>query len=142
MIDVGLVLARLLHYAAAATFAGVSFFPLYAYEGIEPLTVARWRRRLLLAAAIAALLSGLFWFVFSAANMSGTLADLTDPDLVWAVLRDIAFGGVWTVRMLLVVITVGVIVMRLLSTASGSQDVTMVVLTAALLVSLAGTGHS
>lgn len=142
MIDVGLVLARLLHYAAVATLAGVSFFPLYAYEDIEPQTVVRWRRRLLLAAAVVALLSGLSWFVFSAANMSGTLADLADPEVVWAVLRDTAFGGIWTVRMLLAVTVVGVTVMRLFSTASGRQDLTTVVLTAALLASLAGTGHS
>ncbi len=31
MIDLGLVVARLLHYTAGTTLAGVSFFPLYAY---------------------------------------------------------------------------------------------------------------
>jgi putative copper resistance protein D len=142
MIDVGLILARLLHYTAITLFAGVSFFPLYAYGGNEPRPLARWRRRLLLAAAIVALLNGLFWFVFSTANMSGTLADLTDPEVVWAVMRDTAFGGVWTARMVLAVVIVGVPAMRLFSTATDSKDLTTWVLSAALLASLAGIGHS
>lgn len=141
MIDIGLIVARLLHYAAVATLAGVSLFPLYAYEGTEPQTVARWRQRLLLAAAVVALLSGLIWFAFAAANMSGTLADLADPEVVWAVVHDTTFGGVWTARMLLAAIIVGVAAMRL-STATGSRDLTTPVLTAAMLASLAGTGHS
>ena len=36
MIDIGLVLSRLLHYAAVTTLAGASFFPLYAYAAAEP----------------------------------------------------------------------------------------------------------
>jgi putative copper resistance protein D len=142
MIDVGLILARLLHYAAVTTLAGVSFFPLYAYQDIEPQTLACWRHRLLLAAAVVALLSGLFWFVFTAANMSGALTDLTDPEVVWAVVRDTGFGGVWTARMLLAVIIVGVTAMGLFPAASGNQDLIMSVLAAALLASLAGAGHS
>jgi len=76
MIDLGLVVARLLHYAAVTTLAGVSFFPLYAYADAEPIALLRWRQGVLLAAAIAALLSGVLWFVFSVANMSGSLATL------------------------------------------------------------------
>ena len=142
MIDFGLILARLLHYAATTTLAGVSFFPLYAYAGTEPMMLCRWRQRVLLTAAVLALLSGLFWFAFSAANMSGTVADLIDPQVVWAVVRDTAFGGVWIARMLLAIIVVGVTAMPLFSRTIGNQDLIMSVLTAALLASLAGTGHS
>ena len=142
MIDVGLILARLLHYAAVTTLAGVSFFPFYAYQGMEPQALACWRRRLLLSAAVVALLSGLFWFVFAAANMSGALADLIDPEVVWAVMRDTGFGGVWMARMLLAVIIVGVTAMGLFRTRTVNQDLIMSVLAAALLASLAGAGHS
>lgn len=38
MIDLGLVIARFLHYVATTTLAGVSLFPLYAYAG----GVDRW----------------------------------------------------------------------------------------------------
>src|SRR5260370_18740385 len=76
MIELGLVVARLLHYAAVTTLAGVSFFPLYAYAVAEPIVLHRWRQGVLLAAAIAALLSGVLWFGFSVPNMSGTLGDV------------------------------------------------------------------
>ena len=58
MIDLGLVVARLMHYAAVTTLAGVSFFPLYAYADAEPIVLLRWRQGVLLATAIAVLLSG------------------------------------------------------------------------------------
>jgi putative copper resistance protein D len=142
MVEVGLILARLLHYAATTTLAGLSLFPLYAYAGAEPEDLGRWRRRLLLWTAVAALLSGLLWFVFSAANMSGSLGDLTDPEVVWTVARNTGFGIIWSVRMLLVVIIVGVTAVSLFSTATIRHDLIMSFLTAALLASLAGTGHT
>ena len=125
MIDIGLILARLLHYAATITLAGLSFFPLYAYSDSEPESLNRWRRRLLLSAAGVALLSGIFWFVFSAANMSGSHADLADPEVAWSVARVTAFGAVWTARMVLAVIIVGVAAMRLFSTATFFATATM-----------------
>jgi putative copper resistance protein D len=142
MIDIGLVLSRLLHYAAVTTLAGASFFPLYAYAAAEPKELFRWRQAVLLSAAVAALLSGLLWFVFSVANMSGSLTDLADLEVVWAGARDTGFGVVWTARMLLAVIIVGVMATRFCSTATTSHDLITAFLVAVLLASLAGTGHS
>ena len=88
MIDIGLILSRLLQYAAVTTLCGASFFPLYGYADAEPMMLLRWRQGVLLVAAVVALLSGLLWFVFSVANMSGTLADVTDPEVIWTVVRD------------------------------------------------------
>ena len=107
MIDLGLVVARLLHYAAVTTLAGVSFFPLYAYADAEPIVLHRWRQGVLLAAAITALLSGILWFVFSVASMSGTLADVGEREVLWTVVHDTRFGSVWTGRLVLAIITVG-----------------------------------
>src|SRR4030088_1368875 len=104
MIDLGLVVARLLHFAAVTTLAGVSVFPLYAHADAEPIVLRRWRQGVLLAAAIAALLSGVLWFVFSVANMSGTLTDFGDHEVLWTVLNETTFGRVWMARMLLAVI--------------------------------------
>jgi putative copper resistance protein D len=59
MIDLGLVVARLLHYAAVTTLAGVSFFPLYACAAAEPKQLFRRRKAGLLSAAIGALIGGL-----------------------------------------------------------------------------------
>ncbi|CEG10172.1 Copper resistance protein D [Afipia felis] len=143
MIEVGLIIARLLHYLATTALAGLSFFPLYAYAGAEPEALARWRARVLLWTAIAALLSGLCWFAFTVANMSGDISDLADTETVWTVAHDTGFGHVWTLRMLLAGFTVGVAAWGLRSkVAAHYENWMMPFLAAALLASLAGTGHA
>jgi putative copper resistance protein D len=142
MIDLGLVVARLLHYAAVTALAGLSFFPLYAYAGAEPIRLLRWRQGVLLVAAIASLLSGVLWFVFSVANMSGTLADVADREVLWTVLNETTFGRVWTARLVLSIIMVGLFWKRVVSKFGPRRDLTTPVLAAVLLISLAGVGHS
>ena len=142
MIDVGLIVARLLHYVAVTTLAGVSFFPIYAYGGGEPQPLWRWRQGVLLAAAVLVCVSGLLWFVFAVANMSGTLADVTDPEVLAAVLNDTVFGKVWAGRMILAAIALGLIWLELDSSPKPRSGLFMAVLGAALLISLAGAGHS
>jgi putative copper resistance protein D len=141
MIDVGLVVARLLHYAAVTTLAGVSFFPLYAYAAAEPAGLFRWRQAVLLAAAAAALISGLLWFVFSVANMSGTMAGIADQEMLWTVVNETTFGSVWMARMVLAVILT-VIAAHPFRKATAGRDLITACLAAVLLASLAGTGHA
>ncbi|EFI52910.1 copper homeostasis membrane protein CopD [Afipia sp. 1NLS2] len=140
MIEVGLIIARFLHYLATTALAGLSLFPLYAYAGAEPDVLGRWRQGWLLWTAVAALFSGLGWFAFAAANMSGSMADLVDAETVWAILHDTGFGAVWTSRMLLAALTVGVAAWGL--RAAHRQNWMMPLLAAILLASLAGTGHT
>jgi putative copper resistance protein D len=142
MIDLGLVVARFLHYAASTTLAGAAFFPLYAYAGTEPETLVRWRKKLLLWSAILALIGGLAWFAFAVANMSGALQDLADPDVVVSVVRDTGFGVVWTFRMVLAAALVILTALQVSSRAAVGQDLLMSMLSACLLASLAGAGHS
>jgi putative copper resistance protein D len=141
MIDLGLVVARFLHYVASTTLAGAAFFPLYAHAGDEPGTLVRWRSGLMLWSAVLALVSGLAWFVFSVANMSGALSDVADPEILASVLRDTGFGIVWTARMILAVVVVAAALLRSASSTTG-QDLLMSFLAAALLASLAGAGHA
>lgn len=140
MIDLGLVVARFLHYVASTTLAGAAFFPLYAYAGAEPETLGRWRSKVLLWSAVLAVISGLGWFVFAVANMSGAVADVADPEVLASVLRDTGFGVVWTARMILAVATVAAAL--LWSRSKEGQDLLMSLLAAGLLASLAGAGHS
>jgi putative copper resistance protein D len=142
MIDLGLVVARLLHYVAVTTLAGASFFPLYSYATSEPKELSGRRQAVLLCAATGALLSGLLWFVCSVANMSGTWAGVADQETLWTVLNETAFGSVWMVRMLLAVIIVGVTAEHRLWTAVAGRDLITASLAAILLASLAGTGHA
>jgi putative copper resistance protein D len=141
MLDLGLVVARLLHYVAVTTLAGVSFFPLYAYEVAEPKELSHRRQAVLLSAAVGALFSGLLWFVFSVANMSGTLAGIADQDVLWTVLNETTFGSVWMARMLLAVVILGVTAVPRFWIAIAGRDVVTAFLAAVLLASLAGTGH-
>jgi putative copper resistance protein D len=142
VIDVGLILARFLHFAATTSLAGLSLFPLYAYTVPEPIGLNRWRRRMVLATAVAALLGGLLWFVFAAANMSGSIGDLADPAVIWSVVRETGFGAVWTARMALAVIIIAIATISLWSGAAARSDLVTPLLSAVLLASLAGTGHS
>jgi copper resistance protein D len=142
MIDLGLVVARLLHYATVTTLAGVAFFPLYAYALTEPKELSRRRQAVLLSAAVGALLSGLLWFVFSVANMSGMLADIADHEILWTVLNETTFGGVWMARMFLAVLILGVTAVRPFWMGIAGRDLVTAFLAAGLLASLAGTGHS
>ncbi|OJY42662.1 MAG: copper resistance protein CopD [Rhizobiales bacterium 64-17] len=143
MIEVGLIIARFLHYLATTALAGLSLFPLYAYAGAEPEALGHWRTRLFLWTASAALLSGLCWFAFAVANMSGSMRDLVDMETMWAVVHDTGFGHVWTLRMLLAVLTVGMTAWGLRSkVAAHHQKWMMPLLAAVLLASLAGTGHA
>jgi putative copper resistance protein D len=142
MIDLGLVVARLLHYVAVTTLAGASLFPLYSYATSEPKELSGRRQAVLLCAATGALLSGLLWFVCSVANMSGTWAGVADQETLWTVLNETAFGSVWMVRMLLVVVIVGVTAAHRLWTAVAGRDLITASLAAVLLASLARTGHA
>ena len=141
MIELGLILARFVHYAATTVLAGASFFPLYAYGGAEPETLAQRRKKLLVSAAVLALLSGLAWSAFAVANMSGAMADLADSEIVLSVLRDTGFGTVWTLRMLIAVAVVVAAMLQVSSKANVGRDVILFLLAAGLLASLAGVGH-
>src|SRR5258708_5751146 len=137
MIELGLIIARLLHYAAVTTLAGVSFFPLYAYAATEPKELSRRRQAVLFSAAVGALMSSLLWFVCSVANMSGTWAGVADHEVLWTVLNETTFGSVWMARMLLTVIILGVTAVR---PAIVGRDLVTACLAAVVLASLAGAG--
>lgn len=142
MIDLGLVVFRFLHYGAVTTLAGVSFFALYAYAGFEPAALARWRGKVLFWSALLALVSGIGWFAFTVANMSGGLADIADPEVLASVVHDTGFGVVWTVRMILAALLVAVTIASSRMQASKGRDLLISILAAGLLASLAGVGHS
>lgn len=143
MVEIGLIVARFLHYTATTILAGLSFFPLYAYVDREPDALSHWRRKWFMGTAVAALVSGLCWFAFATANMSGDISDLADAETLEAVARDTSFGILWTLRMLLAVLIIGVAAWCLRSRGAARYwNPMMVLLTGLLLMSLAGTGHT
>jgi copper resistance protein D len=145
IIEAGLVVARFLHYAAVTVLAGTSFFPLYAYPlggSSQPIALNRRLRTVLFIAAIAAFLSGILWFVFTVADMSGAMDGILRWEILSTVLGDTRFGRVWMARFVLAIAVIAVIWSRFDSGSNPRRDVIAPVLTAALLISLAGVGHS
>jgi putative copper resistance protein D len=140
MIEIGLLVARFLHYAAATSLVGLALFPFYACTGGEPSILRRWRGKWILVAAVAALVSGLCWFAFVVANMGGSIDDLADAETLHAVVYDTSFGNVWSLRMLVALVIVGMAAWDVCF-GSASYWVTLV-FAAVLVVSLAGTGHT
>jgi putative copper resistance protein D len=144
MLEGGIVLSRFLHYAAVLTLFGISLFPLYTYPGRASGPPARVNPRLRLAvlsAAFAALLSGFFWFTCVVANMAGTLSGVLDWDTLWSVLSETSFGKVSIARFLLATIIFGRAAIRVTLPPQYPDRLT-VAISAALLASLAGVGHT
>jgi putative copper resistance protein D len=144
MLEAGLVLSRFLHYAAVLTLFGAALFPLYAYPTRADGSSARvlpWLRGVLLAAALLALISGILWFLFTAANMAGDLSGAADRDTLALVVTETGFGGIWLARLVLATVILAVLVVR---TSIGQRDPDrfVAVLCAVLAASLAGVGHT
>ena len=134
-----LVASRWLHYACLTTLFGVAAFPLYALGGgAEPVAWTRRWRRLGGLCLWGALLSGLGWFLFAAATMSGEAAAMLDPAALKSVLVDTPFGGLWAARLALVLAMLAVLT-RPSGRAAGPLAA---ILSGLLLASLAFTGHA
>lgn len=103
-----LIGARLLHYAAVLLLFGGSLFPFYALAGRAPLPEAagRFQRRVFVAAAFMALLSGLLWLAFTSATMADSMAGATDWASIKSIVSDMLFGRIWVARMVLMVVVI------------------------------------
>lgn len=144
MIEAGIFVARFLHYAAAMASFGVSLFSIYAYPGRterEPVSLSLWLRPVQFALAILALVSAILWLAFVAANMTGSLGGAVDPEALRSVLSDTLFGQVWAARLMLAVVLAGLTAFWFFF-LKGHLTWLSLVLTGALLATLAGTGHT
>jgi putative copper resistance protein D len=143
MLEAGLVLSRILHFGAVLALFGGALFPLYTYPSHvdPPAWLGRWLQVTLFSAASAALLSGVLWFLFTAANMAGDLSGATDRDALWSVATATSFGEIWVARLALAIIILGMLAVRPLIRLRHS-DWPLAILSAALLASLAGVGHT
>jgi copper resistance protein D len=143
MLEAGLILSRFLHYTAVLVLFGASLFPFYAFPDRVDQKSARsdnWLHRVMLGAALVALLSSLPWLAFTTANVVGTPSAAADWVSLRSVVRDTAFGYVWLGRLVLVSWAVGLIGLRAYSTLHGR--VVLALLSASLLAGLAGIGHT
>ncbi len=101
MIAAGLIASRFLHYLALSVLFGGAVFPLYGFvhwrPGKQP--VPPWLLGLMRASALLALLSGIAWFAFTTAGMSGSMEGVADPSVLSIVILNTDFGRVWAVRL-------------------------------------------
>ncbi len=145
MLEAGLIVSRFVHDTAVLVLFGVSIFPLYAYPDRADQNSARsghWLHRVMLAAALFALLSGVAWLAFTTATMAGRAGAVTDPDALWSVVSDTAFGHVWIVRSGLALALLGLLGVRFRSQGEARRDTYTPLLAGLLLASLAGVGHT
>ncbi len=143
IIEVGLVAGRFLHLACAIILFGVSLSPLYLrVRADSSQRLARKLRPVLTLAAVGAFLSGLAWFGFTVANMSGALAGVLDGETLSSVLGDTEFGQVWAARMLPTILLLGASRLFGTSILGRLTDPFVALLAAVVLGSLAAVGHT
>ena len=143
MMDEGLILSRFVHYAALLFTFGVCLFPIYAFSGNDRqgrLDYWNTSRSGVLVGSLIGLASGICWLLFTAASMAGSLSEALSVETMGAVLADTGFGRVWSIHLGLV---------AALSGLAGrdrwihrSHAISITVLSAACLASLAGVGHT
>ena len=145
MIEAGIIVARFLHFAAVMALFGVSLFPIYAYPrrtSSMPASLSSWLRPVQFGLAFAALVSGFFWLALVAANMTGSLGGAVDPEALRSVISDTLFGQVWAARLMLALGVAGLTAFSFLSSKKDLATRLNLVLSGALLATLAGTGHT
>ena len=136
MLEIILAAARFLHFACLTLLFGVVAFPLYAARDRTP---AAWRLRIgdaALPAIAGALVSGVLWFLMTAAEPSGDLNAVAEPSALLAALAQV--GPFWGVRLALLLATVAVMARP----PSIGRGVAAPALAGALLASLALIGHA
>jgi putative copper resistance protein D len=122
---------------------GAALFPIYTYpdHSEPPARLQSFLRVVLVSAALAALLSGILWLLLTAAEMTGELSGATDRDAIASVLGETDFGRVWLARLILAIAIVGALAIRAIARAQPAARL-FALLSAALLASLAGVGHT
>ena len=141
--EAGLVAARFLHLACAIVLFGASLSPLYLrLRADSSRRLGHQLRPILTTATFGAVLSGLAWFGFTVANMSGALADVLDSETLSSVLWDTDFGHVWAARMLPMILLLGASRLFGTSILGRLTDPFVASLAAVVLGSLAAVGHT
>lgn len=142
-----LVAARVAQFAAVAVLFGAGLFRLVAAGCFRTSSEASqgldaWLRPLFLYAALLALASCLAWLSVEAALMSESWAGAVSGEVLSTVLLQTQFGHVWTARLGLAgaVLVLAAVSFRRRGRKAGATAIT--VLSALLVVSLAGTGHA
>jgi copper resistance protein D len=142
------IASQFVHFAAVLVLFGASLFRLYV--GADALRdrggVAeifdRWLRKILLVAAILALVSALAWWDSLAVTIGDGWSDALNAEVVKAILFETEFGRIWMWRLALLTILIGTLVALRGVPWRRRESALVAVLAAAAILSLAGIGHA
>ncbi|MGA7328140.1 MAG: copper homeostasis membrane protein CopD [Rhodomicrobium sp.] len=135
--DLALAAARFIHYTALTSLFGGLLFAFYA--GFASDRVRKLVRGGSVLAALAALASGVAWFLTTSATMADASIIELDRETLRFVLIETSFGQLWIVRLSLIS-TIVLLAVRISHPRQRRYMLTL--LSAASLASLAGTGHA
>lgn len=147
-----LVIVRAFHLASTLLLAGTIMFRSFvaapalrtkASTALEDDVAARLTR-IVWAALAVAMLSGLAWLVFVAAEIAGSsAADAVSDGVAWTVLTQTAFGDAWMLRLAMAsLLTVLLLLPKPNPSFALASDIIGVLLAAGLAASLAWAGHA
>lgn len=138
MIEAGLIGARFLHYCAL-----ILLFGGWAYAGFDAEAPAARRRvdRLLVGSALLVFIGSAAVLAATVAGLGGGYEMLADADLWTSIVADTDFGRIWSVRLLLAVLSVGAAIAWRYDRGK-LVWLTGLMLAGALLITLAWTGHA
>jgi putative copper resistance protein D len=141
VLDWGATAARFLVFAGALVLFGAAAF--FGYGMAQPVanrpTLIHWPRLLLLIASAIALSGSVCWLMSEAAALSGNPGDALNGSAVWAVVVETQFGRVGAFRCAALVLSL--IALLTLRWRGRRPWLTQAVLGAAVVASLAWTGH-
>lgn len=142
MLEAGLIISRFAHYLATTVLFGVALFPWYGLRnsGAGPWRLSAPSARLVAITAVASTATTWMWLAFTTASMNEDLRAVFDPSAQVQVLQMTSFGHLWTLRLIL---SAALVVLGTARFQQGGLGSLLVLLTsAALLATLAGTGHT
>jgi len=144
--ETALIAMRALQFGSAMILLGAPLLRLGVGSGFAGADAAagefdRWLRRLLLAAALVALLSALAWLDLEAAIMGDGWDQAIDADTLATVLLDTTFGKAWIWHLGFAALLVAMLLPAALAMTGGGRLV-LVALAIGLVASLAWAGHA
>jgi copper resistance protein D len=140
-----MIAARLAQFAAVMVLFGASLLRWYSDRWLQapPRELFdAWLRKVLLVAALLALLSAIAWFDGVAMSMGDGWPSAVDMATLQAVLWDTSFGSIWIWRLSIAGVLIAVLILLPLSPRGFVQRAVVPILSGALAASLALVGHT
>ena len=136
-----LIAVRFVQFLAMMILFGSALYPYYALpDRGSRAEFAVFMQRLALLAGVAGLISALAWLSLEAAAMSGNENAWHDFGIITTILNETEFGGIWRLRLILLIVLPVILIGRIATKRVPSSFVPLL-FGLVLLASLAGVGH-